>query len=49
MNTSLNLLKISITEAIAFELEVNCGTSFSDGEFVKLWLSAIAEPNQYVT
>ncbi len=33
MNTSLNLLKISITKMIAFELEVNRGTSFSDGEF----------------
>lgn len=35
MNTLLNLLKLSVAEAIKFELEVNYsrGTGFSDGKF----------------
>lgn len=34
MNTLLNLLNISVADAVKFELEVNYsrGTSFSDGE-----------------
>ncbi len=35
MNSLINLLNISVAEAIKFELEVNYsrGTGFSDGEF----------------
>ncbi len=37
MNISINLLNISVAEAIKFELEVNYsrGTGFSDGELYR--------------